>query len=164
MEKVTPLDLEKASLPHSFRGYETQAVDKMLLTASHQLEAQLIEIRRLQAQLKTAETELERLHSLESTMNSALLLAQKAADETRALAHKEGENIIESAKQEAREIKRSANESIRAQKWDAERLAAQNESFQMSFRALLQEHLRRLDSEPVTHAVLQVEHPEVATG
>ena len=164
MEKVTPLDLERAQLPIGLRGYRKEPVDRILVGASNQLEAQLVEIRRLNALLKTAETELDRFKTLESTLNSALVLAQKTGDETRLLAHKEADLIIEGAKQEAKEIRRSAQESVRAISWDAERLALERDGFVHRFRALLNEHLVRLEEETPTHAVLNVEHNEAATG
>ena len=164
MEKVTPIDLERARLPRGIRGYLPEAVDRLLAVASNQLEAQLVELRRLTALLKSAEAELERFRTLETTLNSALVLAQKAGDETRANAHREADLIIETARQEAKEIKRSAQESVRALKWEAERLEDERHSFAHRFRSLLNEHLARLDSEALTHAVLQVEEPEAATG
>lgn len=164
MEKVTPLDLERAQMPVSFRGYNKETVDRLLTSASNQLEAQLVEIRRLSALLKNAESELERFRAQESTLNSALILAQKSSDETRALAHKEAELIIESAQLEAKEIKRQAQESVRALRWEAERLENEKDVFVSRFQSLLNEHLERLRCEQPTHAVLQVEHPEVATG
>lgn len=164
MEKVTPLDLERAQMPVSFRGYNKESVDRLLTGASNQLEVQLVEIRRLTALLKNAESDLERFRNQESTLNSALILAQKASDETRMLAHKEAELIVEAARQEAKEIKRQAQESVRALKWEAERLEDERRCFVSRFRGLLNEHMARLEDELPSHAVLQVEEPEVATG
>jgi len=164
MEKVTPLDLERAQLPRGLRGYRPEAVDRLLLTASQQLEAQIIEIRRLNALLKSTEAELERFRAQESTLNSALVLAQKTGDETRASARKEAELILDEAHLQAKEIRRSAQESVRAMTWEAERLQAARDGFSSRFRALLQEHLSRLDSEAPTHAVLEVDSQEAATG
>lgn len=164
MDKVTPLDLERAQIPVSFRGYNKESVDRLLATASNQLESQLIEIRRLNALLKNSEQELERFRAQEQTLNSALVLAQKASDETRSLAHREAELIVESARQEAKDIKRQAQESVRVLKWEAQRLEEERQVFATRFRAVLREHLDRLDAETPTHAVLQVEEPEVAAG
>lgn len=164
MDKVTPLDLERARIPESFRGYRKEAVDRLLSMASTQLETQIVEIRRLNALLKTAEAELERFHAQESTLNSALLLAQKTGDETRMHAQKEAELILEEARQEAREIKRQAQESVRVVHWEAERLAAERAGFVHRFRSLLAEYSARLDEQAPTHAVLQVEEAEAAAG
>ncbi len=164
MEKVTPLDLEHAQLPRAFRGYSMEAVDRILTSASRQLEAQIIEMKRLQTQLKVADDELARFRAQEATLNSALLLAQKAADETRALARKEADLIVEEARQEAKGVMREAHEALRNLKWEAERLARESEEFKRRFRSLTQECQARIDEQLPTHAVLQVEQTEAATG
>lgn len=164
MEKLTPIDLERAQIPAAFRGYHRETVDALVASASNQLEAQLVELRRLQALLKTAEHELERFRAQESTLNSALVLAQKASDETRALAHREADLILEEARQQAKEIKRQAQESVRALQWETERLQSEKEAFRARFQGLLTEHLDRLQHEPVTKAVLTVQEAEVAAG
>jgi cell division septum initiation protein DivIVA len=151
-------------MPVSFRGYNKESVDRLLSSASNQLEAQLVEIRRLSSLLKNAESDLERFRAQESTLNSALVLAQRASDETRSLAHKEADLIIEAARQEAKEIKRQAQDSVRALKWEAERLEDEQRSFVARFRGLLNEHMCRLNDEQPAHAVLKVEEAEEATG
>ncbi len=164
MEKLTPLELERAQIPTSFRGYDKESVNRLLSGASHQLEAQLVEIRRLQALLTNSELELERFRSQESTLNSALILAQKAADETRALAHRESELIIEAAQLEAKDIRRQANDSVIALKWDIERLDQERLHVVSRIKNLLLELDQRITQEGPTHAVLEVQDQEVATG
>lgn len=163
MEKVTPLDLERAQLPVGLRGYRQEPVDRLLATASNQLEAQLVEIRRLSSLLKTVEHELERFRAQETTLNAALILAQKTGDETRMLANKEAELILENARQEAKEIRRGAQESVRVLQWEAERLRDEKTNFVNRFKGLLTEHLARLEEEKVTHVVVE-QHQEAATG
>lgn len=164
MDKVTPLDLERAQIPEAFKGYRKEAVDRLLSMASIQLETQLVEIRRLNALLKSAEGELERFRAQEGTLNSALLLAQKTGDETRMHAQKEAELVIEAARQEAREIKRQAQESVRVMQWELERLSDERASFIHRFRTLMAEYTNRLDDQAPTHAVLKVQEPEAAAG
>jgi len=165
LEKVTPIDLERAQLPRSFRGYSREAVDHILASASKQLEGQLVEIRRLQQVQRDTERDLETFRLQESTLRDAIVLAQKSADEARAVARKEAELIVEEAHLEAKEIRRSANEAVRALKWEIERLENEKADFLARFHTLLEEYRARLDaSSTPTHAVLAVETPEAATG
>ncbi|MBS1714471.1 MAG: DivIVA domain-containing protein [Armatimonadetes bacterium] len=164
MEKVTPIDLERAQIPVTFRGYSREAVDHILASASKQLEGQLVEIRRLQQAHRDAERDLETFRLQESTLRDAIVLAQKSADEARAVARREAEVIVEEARLEAKEIRRSANEAVRALKWEIERLESDRAGFAARFRSLLQDYLSHLEEAPPTHAVLAVETPEAAAG
>ncbi|MCW5939711.1 MAG: DivIVA domain-containing protein [Fimbriimonadaceae bacterium] len=146
MERVTPQDLERSQLPKSLRGYQPEAVDRLLASVSTQMESQLVEIRRLQQSLRDCERELDRFRSQETLMKEALMLANRAAEETRTLAQREAETIVQAARQEAAEIKRSAKESVLALQLESERLSEQKRAFEFGFRALLREHLDRLGS------------------
>lgn len=166
MEKVTPLDLERAQIPRALRGYAPEAVDRMLAAASQQLESQLLEIRRLNAALKQSDAELERFRGQESTLNSALVIAQRASDETRALAHKEAALIVEAAKAEAAQLLAQSQAAIASLHREIEALERDRALFHDRFRALLREHLDRLERDAPSHAVLVVQSPETeaATG
>ncbi|MBL8065780.1 MAG: DivIVA domain-containing protein [Chthonomonadaceae bacterium] len=164
MEKLTPIELERAQLPRGLKGYRVEAVDKILSSASQQIESQLLEIRRLNSILKAAECELEIFRAQEGTLKSALVLTQKNCDEARANAHSEAASIIEEAKLEAKELKRQANDSLLAVRFEIERLESDKRAFAARYRALLNEHLERIECEAPRHAVLQVEERESATG
>jgi cell division initiation protein len=161
MERVTPQDLERSQLPKSLRGYQPEAVDKLLASVSAQMEAQLVEIRRLQQALRDRERELDRFRSQETLMKEALMLANRAAEETRALAQREAETILQAARQEASEIKRSAKESVVALELELERLSEQRRAFEFGFRALLREHLDRLGTGV---AVVATHEPETSAS
>src|ERR1022692_2870126 len=98
MDRIMPIDLERVQLRKSFRGYETEKVDALLSGSAESLQALLVENASLREHVERQERELERVKLGENTLKDAIILAQKAADETRAAAHKHAEAILEEAR------------------------------------------------------------------
>ena len=146
MERITPLDLQRAELPTAWRGFDKNSVLALLSRAAESIESLTKENRRLADSVRQTEAELERFRLQESTLREALVLAQKAADEARTNAQRQAELTLAEAEQQARETRRQAHESVRALTWESERLREQRSHFESAFRALLQEHLARLDA------------------
>lgn len=101
MERITPIDIERAELPLAFRGYSRARVDELLKQCAGELGHLLNELKKERDALKLALQELDRFRAEEQTLKEALVVAQKAADETRANAHKESELIVERARMDA---------------------------------------------------------------
>jgi cell division initiation protein len=112
MERVTPIDLESARFPVVRKGYDKEAVDAMLRAAAVELESLITEVQRLKSEHESEQRELSIYRTKQSTLADALILAQKTADETRAIAHKEGELIIAHAKRQAEEARRAAQSEL----------------------------------------------------
>ena len=103
-----------------------------------ELEAKLDEIDRLQDKLIHYER-------MESTLNRAVLMAQKASDQIKSTAHKESEIILEDAKKNASRI---VNESLlKAEKIeeDAESLKRNIAIFKKRLRGIIQNQLDMVD-------------------
>jgi cell division initiation protein len=160
MERITPLDLQRAELPTAWRGFDKKSVETLLARAAESIEALTKENRRLADSLRQSEADLERFRLQESTLREALVLAQKAADEARSNAQRQADLTMAEAEQQARETRRQAHESVRALTWEAERLKEQRSHFESAFRALLQEHLARLDAIGRAAVVALEEEPE----
>jgi cell division initiation protein len=160
MERITPIDLEAARFPIVRKGYDTGAVDAMLKTAAAELQSLIREVQELKRQHETEQKELELYRRKESTLADALILAQKAADETRANAHKEAELILEHAKRQAEDSRRSAGDELAELERKIEQRARDKANFEARFRSLLQEYLRALEESPV----LVVEERDAAAG
>jgi cell division initiation protein len=160
MERITPIDLESARFPLVRKGYDTNAVDAMLKTASAELDAVRRELQELRQRHEIEKKELELFRSKESTLADALILAQKTADETRAAAHKEGELIIEHAKRQADDVRRAAKDEMADLERKIEQRMQDKKSFEARFRSLLNDYLRSLDDAPV----LKIEERDAAAG
>ena len=153
MDRLMPIDLERAQLKKSFRGYDRIKVDALLARASESLAALLIENSELREQVDRQWRDLERTKLEENTLKDALMLAQKTADETRAAAHKHAEAILEEARQAALAERVSCQQSVSEMRWEVERLKAERKHFEEDFKALLDRYQRDISVVPVLSVV-----------
>jgi hypothetical protein len=68
MERIKPIDLERAPILRAFRGYHRNTVDLLLGRASKTIEELLSEEQRLKAENERLKAELEQYRALEATM------------------------------------------------------------------------------------------------
>lgn len=144
MERLRPIDLERMNLPVGWRGYRRQPVDEALTRAAREIETLLGELKEAREIADKALKEADTYRAQENLMKEALILAQKAADETRAAASREAEMIVETAKRAEAELRAQAETRISDLRWDIERLSLDRQRFEQRFRALLEDHLSGL--------------------
>lgn len=157
MDRIMPIDLERAQLKRSFRGYETTAIDRLLKGATDSLQSLLIENVALREQIERQQDELDRTRLQENTLKDALLLAQKAADDTRAAAQRHAENILEEARQAAATEKLALQSQVGELRWDLERLRGERQRFEADFKSLLDRYQRDLTVVPILSVIEGVE-------
>ncbi|MGE3126709.1 MAG: DivIVA domain-containing protein [Fimbriimonadaceae bacterium] len=145
-EHVTPVELETVQLPISFRGYQKEAVDTLLRRVAADVTELLRENKAVAFERDRVLAELERHRSQEIALRDALVAAEQSAKAVRENAEREAELIREKAEVDARENRRSVAEAVRIQRWEAERLRAENLNAQAGLRAFLTEHLERLEA------------------
>jgi cell division initiation protein len=160
MERITPIDLESARFPLVRKGYDTNAVDAMLRTASNELDTVRRELQDLKQRHEIEKKELDLFRTKESTLADALILAQRTADETRAAAHKEGDLIIAHAKRQAEDIRRTAKDELSGIERKIEQCMHDKKNFEARFRSMLSDYLRTLEDAPV----LKIEERDAAAG
>ena len=151
MDGLTPLELERVSFPLAKKGYETNAVDVMLKSAALQLQELLKSAKETEQRNAAELQELESFRQREKTLADALLLAQKTADETRAVAHKEAELIVEVARQRAEETKRKIASDVETAKGELHQLQLQRKNFESRFKSLLDEYTGLLENSQKLH-------------
>ena len=89
-------------------------------------------------------------HEQDHTLKEVLVLAQKAADETRSAAHKQAEALIAEARQSASAERMAEQQKLSEIRWEIERLKADKMRFEEDLRTILQRYLRDLPvAEPV---------------
>jgi cell division initiation protein len=160
MDRITPIELEKTQLPRKMRGYDIKIVDNLLERSSHEIEGLLTEQRQLRSDNDRLLAEAQKHREMESSIRDAILIAQKAADETRMNAHKEADLIIESAKQKAFEEQHELAKEVDTLLNEIEALKRERDRFIRQFRTLLNDHLKelgQLDPNVNTAAVVVVE-------
>ena len=153
MDRIMPIDLERVQLRKSFRGYETSKVDELIRASTDTLQSLLIENAALKEEMERQRQELDRTRLQENTLKDALLLAQKAADDTRAAAQRHAENIIEEARQAALAERISMQQHVSEMRWDIERLKTERQRFESEFKALLDRYQRDLTVVPILSVI-----------
>jgi len=153
MDRIMPIDLERVQLRKSFRGYETSTVDQLIKGSADSLQSLLIENAGLREEVERQRQELERTRLQENTLKDALILAQKAADETRAAAHRHGENILEEARQAALAERISMQQQVSELRWDMERLRSERQRFESEFKSMLDRYQRDITVVPILSVI-----------
>ncbi|HZO87375.1 MAG TPA: DivIVA domain-containing protein [Chthonomonadaceae bacterium] len=103
-QDLTPIDILNVNLRRSLRGYSVAEVDEFKRQAAAALEHALAECAALRERMSSMERELGQFRTMEATLRDALVLAQKAADETRAAAHSQAEARLQEAQARAQEL------------------------------------------------------------
>jgi cell division initiation protein len=106
---LTPVEIRHLTPPRTtFRGYKTDATDKLLEEIVTSFEDVWRERADLADKVEQLETDLVRFRELESLLRTTLVSAEQASAQTRDQARREAELILGAAHAEAREIQRRA--------------------------------------------------------
>jgi cell division initiation protein len=106
---LTPVEIRHLTPPRTtFRGYKTDATDKLLDEIVTSFEDVWRERADLADKVEQLETDLVRFRELESLLRTTLVSAEQASAQTRDQARREAELILGEAHAEAREIQRRA--------------------------------------------------------
>ena len=92
---LTPVDILNLHFPRRFSGYDVAEVDVFVRRVAGDMETILAESAALKERIAAQEREISQYRSLENTMRDALILAQKAADETRNAARSQSVAILQ---------------------------------------------------------------------
>ncbi|MCB8932420.1 MAG: DivIVA domain-containing protein [Fimbriimonadaceae bacterium] len=160
MERILPIDLERLEIRRALRGYDRPTVDEWLQKAALEIETLIKEIQASRELCERQRSELEVHRAQEDTLREALLLAQKTADETRAAAHREAEQILDRARLDAGEAHRAAMGRLERVRDEIARTRSEGARLAGALRALAESTARSLDeSSPLAvvegHAVPQ---------
>jgi cell division initiation protein len=142
MERMMPLDLERAELKRSFRGYDRPQVQALLQRGAKEMATLRTEIDSLNHELAKLRQEVDGFRGQENVLKEALILAQRTADETRANAHREADLIVEEARQRVTETESQMQTKINDLRWELERLRLDKQKFLNQFRGMLEAQLR----------------------
>jgi cell division initiation protein len=144
MDRILPIDLERAQLRKSFRGYARKEVDTLLSGAADSMQQLLVENDRMRQEIEHLKVEVERVRQLESTIKDTLVLAQRAADDSKEAARREADAAIENARQIAVQERSQSQQQLSELKWELERLRIEKSRFTEEFRAMLERYQREL--------------------
>lgn len=131
---IKPIDIQNTSFSSKLRGYDKDEVDEFLRQVVESFN-ELLELNvRLNEKHLMLESEVNRFKDIENSLNSVLILAQKAADDLHTNAKVEAELIV-------REAKASAGAEVEQARIELEDLRKTKLRFETEMRALLRTYL-----------------------
>src|SRR5271166_4843183 len=105
MPRITPIDVQHKTFKKALQGYDRVEVDQFLDEMIETLEDDAQGRAALEAEIADLKERISHFKSMEESLQSTLLLAQRTADEVKAAAHKEADLIRQEARlQGEREI------------------------------------------------------------
>jgi len=147
MEEITPIDVLHKQFKRGIRGYSCSEVEEFLRQVAEAMETCVKERADLRDRLEQISVEVDRCREIESTMNNALVLAQKTADELKANAHHEAELIVREAEQASAQQTSAAREELAEVKAQLRMLQEEKDKFESEFRGLLRSCSEWLDKQ-----------------
>ncbi|MDC4224906.1 MAG: DivIVA domain-containing protein [Candidatus Manganitrophus sp.] len=136
--KWTPVDIRQMTFSTGFRGYAPNEVDSFLEELATEIEAVLKENADLRERIDDQGKTIAELKKTEGALTNTLLMAQKAIEEMKRTAQKEGDLIIRQAELRAEEITRSAMKEVSQVQGEILNLRRQRDFFVEKIRSLMQ--------------------------
>jgi DivIVA domain-containing protein len=131
---ITSMDIAHKDFNRSLRGYNIEEVRGFLNEICESIENMFQERAQLLAENESLKRSIERFHSIETNMQSALMLAQRTTDDAIANANKQAELIIAEARSQGGIIEE-----------EFARIKAQKRQFTIEFKVLLETYHASLD-------------------
>jgi cell division initiation protein len=155
---LTPLQIEKKTFGRKFRGYDRAQVDAFLAAAAKEMDRLLNRIRALEVSEKGLTSEVERFRGMETTLKEALLLAQRTADETRALAHQQADHILNETRARCASMQTESEQSLASLRTEIERLRIDRDNLVVQLKSLVDDFAAKLGKlAPTSEAAVRME-------
>jgi cell division initiation protein len=143
--KITPVDVQHKEFKKAIQGYAREEVDQFLDEIIEQLEADIEERTRLEAQIAELQEKVSHFKAMEDSLRSTLVLAQRTADELKASAHKEVDLIKQRAKLEMEDELKALRQQIAEAKAELQRVTDKTVAVKHDLRAFLSRQLALID-------------------
>ncbi|MCL4477843.1 MAG: DivIVA domain-containing protein [Deltaproteobacteria bacterium] len=147
--KLTPLDIQQQRYRKTFRGYDVREVDAFMELVKNEMEEVVTENNDLTQKLKEKTDSLQEYKEREQTIKETMLTAQQLKNDISANAHKEAEIIIAEAKIKAEELINNAQNRYMEIINELKELRRQKIQLEASLRAILETHLKMLETEVI---------------
>jgi cell division septum initiation protein DivIVA len=148
MTPLTPGQIESTDLPLALRGYDREETHRFLKKIAAGYEE-------VWAERKALREEIERLREREALVAEAFVAAERAADEIRAQARREGETILDEARAHAEEMVRAAVEERGELERTLSSLRTVVDRVRSEVSALVTDMLDQLGPEDASHEAME---------
>jgi len=141
------MDIEQQEFSRSFRGYNEEEVDDFLDKIVKDYEELINENIKLNDEVEKMNEKLKEFSEIEETLRSALLNAQKSAEEMKGKIEEEAKKIIKNADNEAELIKQRASQKEDDVKNEIDNLRRYKFMFKEKLKSMLNIYLKMLESD-----------------
>ncbi|CAN5772872.1 hypothetical protein BH23ACT11_BH23ACT11_03300 [soil metagenome] len=154
---MKPIDVRRKEFKNSMRGYNADQVDDFLDTVADEYEHSYSENLRLREEISSVRERLEQFEKLESSIQSALVHAESAANDLRDSAASEADNLRKNAQREseltlkeaserAQQILAESSSKVERAQESYEALKKAKHDFAADFRHLLKAYIAVMDN------------------
>jgi cell division initiation protein len=144
--KITPLDIQQKRFSRAMRGYDREEVEAFLSLVASSFEDLVKELNSLREDLARRDEDIAAHRDLEKTLQETLVTAQRASDEIRESARREGEIAIGEAELQAEKIVQGAHHRFLRIVDDIQEMKRLRVQFEASVRSLVDGHAKLLDT------------------
>jgi cell division initiation protein len=142
---ITPLDIEnKKFSKQMINGYSVDEVDDFLEEITRDYEKLYKEVNENKGKTEQLTNDLNKYQSIESTLQSTLLMAQTTADEVKKTAQKQADTIIAEAQNKAKETLASVENELISKQKELDDLQKQFDIYKAKMESLLISQLELL--------------------
>ncbi|HEY6236937.1 MAG TPA: DivIVA domain-containing protein [Candidatus Elarobacter sp.] len=164
MAKITIIDIQHKEFKKSLQGYDRNEVNEFLDEIIETLEDENSMRTALQGEIAELRERLSHFKTMEESLQSTLLLAQRTADEVKAAAHKEADLIKQEARLTAEREVSGLTARIDESRREAQRHQDTAEKAKSELRSLLMSHLSLIERTPVAPAAPEPAPPAASAS
>jgi len=143
--RVTVVDIQHKTFKRVLQGYDRTEVDQFLDEVIETLEDEASARAALEAEIADMKERISHFKSMEESLQSTLLLAQRTADEVKAAAHKEADLIRQEARLQCEREIGAIGERITETRREHQRIIDVAEKAKSDIRSLLMSHMALID-------------------
>jgi cell division initiation protein len=144
--KITPLDIQQKRFARAVRGYDRDEVEAFLSLAAGAFEDLIKEVHALREDAQRKDDEIAGHRGRERALQETLVTAQRASEEIRESARREGEITIAEAELQAEKIVQGAHQRFVRIVDDIQEMKRLRVQFEASIRALVEGHGKLIDT------------------
>ncbi|HPU76876.1 MAG TPA: DivIVA domain-containing protein [Thermosynergistes sp.] len=146
-ELLKALDVINQTFKRALRGYDPVEVDEFLDRVADSLQAYAERCVELERELERLKEQIREYKGMKDSLQEALLMAQKSADERVKAAEKQAEAIVAEARAQAERLLKEAEDHSNVIKEEMSRLQRTKQDFIAEFRALITRYQNLIDYE-----------------
>ena len=146
-ELLKALDVINQTFKRALRGYDPVEVDEFLDRVADSLQAYAERCVELERELERLKEQIREYKGMRDSLQEALLMAQKSADERVKAAEKQAEAIVAEAHAQAERLLKEAEDHSNVIKEEMSRLQRSKQDFIAEFRALITRYQNLIDYE-----------------